>query len=129
MLLGRGRDLCTKPALLAAAGGKPSELSALAGSIRVCGQGKRPGRSERPERGPQLTSPSDRRRSCLLRIRDLQIALGEFLDVHILERDNPHILYKSRRTIHVPDPGILHGDLEENLAVLGLPDVELDLVR
>src|SRR5580658_7089982 len=66
--------------------------------------------------------------TALFLFRDLQIALGEFLDVHILERDDPHILNKTGRTVHVPNPGVLHGDLEVHLAVFGGPDIELDLV-
>ena len=46
-------------------------------------------------------------------------ALGQFLDVDVLERDNPHVLHEPRRPVHVPDPGVLHDDLEEHLAVVG----------
>src|SRR5579875_1086542 len=64
----------------------------------------------------------------LLGPRYLKVALGEFLHVDVLERNNPHVLYKPRRAVHVPHPGILHGDLEVHLAVVRGADLKVDVV-
>src|ERR1700722_8085026 len=73
------------------------------------------------------TGVAQRRRELLL-LGDLEVALGQFLDVHVLERNNSYILHETRRPVHVPHPGILHRDLEEHLAVVGRADVQLHLV-
>src|SRR3984957_8834207 len=57
------------------------------------------------------TGVAQRRRELLL-LGDLEVALGQFLDVHVLERNNSYILHETRRPVHVPHPGILHRDLE-----------------
>src|SRR6266516_25576 len=57
-----------------------------------------------------------------------QVALGQFLDVDVLEGDDPYIFHKTGRPVHVPYPGIPHRDLEEDLAVVGGADVQLDLI-
>src|SRR5262249_4861956 len=59
---------------------------------------------------------------------DLQVALGQFLDVDVLECDNPDVPDEPGWPVHVPDPGIMHGDLEEHLAVIGRTDLEVDIV-
>src|SRR5579859_7647303 len=59
----------------------------------------------------------------LLRVRELEITLGEFLDIDVLERHNLNVLHKTRRTVHIPHPGVLHDNLEEDLTVVGGPDV------
>src|SRR6516162_5640403 len=64
----------------------------------------------------------------LLGVGDLEVALGEFLDVDVLERHDLDVLNEPSGPVHVPHPGVLHGDLEEHLAVLGRADVQLDLV-
>src|SRR6516164_8579111 len=64
----------------------------------------------------------------LLRVRDLEVALGELLDVDVLERHDLDVLDEPGGPVHVPHPGVLHGDLEEHLAVIGRADVQLDLV-
>src|ERR1022692_1311901 len=70
------------------------------------------------EPGPSQKAP--------LLVGNLQVALGQFLDVHVLEGDHADILNEPRGPVHVPDPGVLHGHLEENLTVIGCPHVELD---
>src|SRR5579859_256187 len=59
----------------------------------------------------------------LLRVRELEITLGEFLDIDVLERHNLNVLHKTRRAVHIPHPGVLHDNLEEDLTVVGGPDV------
>src|SRR5581483_7660153 len=61
-------------------------------------------------------------------LRQLKVGLGQFLDVNVLERDDPHVLDKTGRAVHVPDPRVPHGDLEVDLAVIARPHVELDVV-
>src|ERR1700689_5385750 len=87
-----------------------------------------PGRIRPPGKYPRKAAgrrPAPARRRLLL-LGHLQVTLGEFLDVDVLEGDHPDILHEPGRPVHVPDPGILHGDLEEDLAVVGGADVELD---
>src|SRR6266487_1884847 len=64
----------------------------------------------------------------LLLVGQLQIALGELFDVDVLEGDDAYVLDEPRGPVHIPHPGILHGDLEEDLAVVGRPYVELHLI-
>src|SRR5215467_10442311 len=64
----------------------------------------------------------------LLGVGDLEVALSEFVDVDVLERDNLDILNEPGGPVHIPHPGVLHGDLEEHLAVVGRADVQLDLI-
>src|SRR5215470_12619911 len=64
----------------------------------------------------------------LLGVGDLEVALGEFLDVDVLERHDLDVLDETGGAVHVPHPGVLHDDLEEHLAVVGRADVQLDLV-
>src|SRR5689334_15212074 len=59
---------------------------------------------------------------------DLEVALGQFLYVHVLERHHADVLHETGGAVHVPHPGILHRDFEEDLAVLRRADVQLDLV-
>src|ERR1039457_5746013 len=65
----------------------------------------------------------------LLGVGHLEVAAREFLDVHVLEGHDPDILHESRRPVHVPDPRVLHCDLEIHFTVLGRPYVQLNLVR
>src|ERR1022692_174142 len=58
----------------------------------------------------------------------LKVALGQFLDVDILEGHDPDVLDEPGRPVHVPHPGVVHGDLEEHLAVVGGTDLEVDVV-
>src|SRR5215468_12118661 len=67
-------------------------------------------------------------RSGLLGVGNLEVALGKFFDVDVLERHNPNILHETGRPVHVPNPCVLHGDFKEDLAVLGCANVQLDLV-
>src|SRR4051812_34507638 len=46
-----------------------------------------------------------------------EVGLGQLLDVHILEGDHPYVLDEPSRPVHVPHPGVLHGELEEDLTV------------
>src|SRR5215472_7840946 len=64
----------------------------------------------------------------LLGVGDLEVALGELLDVDVLKRDDLDVLDEPGGPVHVPHPGVLHGDLEEHLTVVGGADVQLDLV-
>src|SRR5215470_2510691 len=77
-----------------------------------------------------LDAPGQLRRALkrLLGVGDLEVALGEFLDVDVLERHDLDVLNEPGGPVHVPHPGVLHGDLEEHFAVLGRADVQLDLV-
>src|SRR6516162_8322511 len=59
----------------------------------------------RPEPGP----PSGEALLLVVWVGELKVALGEFLDVDVLEGDDPDVLHKSRWAVHVPHPGILHG--------------------
>src|SRR5258708_32001533 len=68
-------------------------------------------------------------RKARLVLRQFKVALGELLDVDVLERDYPHVLDETRRPIHVPYPGVLHDDLEEHFPVVCRLDVHLDVVR
>ena len=47
---------------------------------------------------------------------DLELGLGELLDVDVLERDHPDLLDEARRAVHVPDPRIGHANLVVDLA-------------
>src|SRR6516162_10345695 len=67
-------------------------------------------------------------RKLLLRVGDLEVALGELLDVDVLKRHDLDVLDEPCGPVHVPHPGVLHGDLEEHLAIVGRADVQLDLV-
>src|ERR1022692_2792840 len=58
----------------------------------------------------------------------LKVAFGQFLDVDILEGHDPDVLDEPGRPVHVPHPGVVHGDLEEHLAVVGGTDLEDDVV-
>src|SRR5215467_6249692 len=93
-------------------------MSGCISQVRVCGRGQaesgRCGRLRAICQYDVVREGPER----LLGIWDLQVTLGEFLDVDILESDYTDILDKTRRAIHVPDPGILHGDLEEHLTVV-----------
>src|SRR5690606_18138771 len=55
----------------------------------------------------------------------LQIALVELFDVHVLERQYAHLLDEAGGPVHVPHPRVRHGDLEEDLT---LDRVHLHLV-
>src|SRR6476469_5968613 len=41
----------------------------------------------------------------------------QFLDVDVLERDDPDALHEPRRTVDIPDPGVLEREVEVDLAV------------
>ena len=57
----------------------------------------------------------------------LEVAGGELLDVDVLERQHPHRLHETVGAVDVPDPDVLHRDLEVEV-VLGVAAGELDLV-
>src|ERR1700730_14010763 len=44
-------------------------------------------------------------------LRELQVALGEFLDIDVPEGDDPDVLHEPRWAVHIPHPGVLHGVL------------------
>src|SRR6266436_3144994 len=75
-----------------------------------------------------------RRRSCRDELKlsgllgKLQVALGQFLDIDVLERHDPHVLHEPGRAIHIPDPRVVHRDLEEHLAVVGCAHLEVHVV-
>src|SRR4051794_21181369 len=77
--------------------------------------------------GRLWTNPSPTRgiRGSPSAARELQVALVQLLDVHVLEREHPHLLDEPGRPVHVPDPGVRHRHLEEDLA---LDRVHLHLV-
>src|SRR5215813_8071386 len=58
----------------------------------------------------------------------LQVALRQFLDIHVLEGHDPYVLHEPGRAVHVPDPRVVHGDLEEHLAVVGRADLKVHVV-
>src|ERR1039457_2158272 len=58
-----------------------------------------------------------------LRFRNLQIALCELFDVHVLERHDLDVLHEPRRSVHVPHPGVGHAHLEKHLTAR-VTDVE-----
>src|SRR5258708_36560907 len=58
----------------------------------------------------------------------LEVALGQFLDIDVLERHDPDVLHEPGRAIHVPDPRVVHGDLEEHLTVTPPPPPQLHAV-
>src|SRR6266480_7035822 len=64
----------------------------------------------------------------LLGFGNLEVALGKFLDVDVFEGHDLDVLNEPGGPVHVPHPGVLHGDLEEHLTVVGRADVQLDLV-
>src|SRR5262249_6808090 len=80
--------------------------------------------------GPCLAAPGRRRGAWrrLLGVGNLEVAPGEFLDVDVLERHDLDVLHEPGGPVHVPHPGVLHGDLEEHVTVLGRADVQFDLV-
>src|SRR6185312_10036064 len=47
----------------------------------------------------------------------VQLGLVQLLDVDVLEGEHPDVLDEPGRPVHVPDPGIAHGDLEVDLTV------------
>src|SRR5215218_2025682 len=51
-------------------------------------------------------------------LRQLQVRLGQLLDVDVLEGDDLHALDEAGRAVDVPDPGVGHRDLEVDLATL-----------
>src|SRR3954451_9654338 len=55
------------------------------------------------------------------------VRLLEFLDVDVLERHDAHVLDEPGGAVHVPDPRVVHLDLEVDLAV-GVSHVQVDLV-
>src|SRR6266566_8678429 len=115
---------CGRPAL--AVDGR-SRLSLALALMR--GGTAAPGRPGGPMRLPRPRRARDPpRRRPLFGFGQFQVALGQFLDVDVLEGDDPYIFHKTGRTVHVPHPGILHRDLEEDLAVVGGADVQLDLI-
>src|SRR5690242_3998489 len=57
--------------------------------------------------------------------RQLQVALVQLLDVHVLECENADLLHETRRAVHVPHPRVRHRHLEEHLT---LDRVHLHLV-
>src|ERR1700751_5685356 len=63
-----------------------------------------------------------------LLVGHLELRPGQFLGVDCLERHSPDLLHEPGRPVHVPDPGILHDDLEVHLSVLGAVHVQLHLV-
>src|SRR5262245_47131214 len=75
--------------------------------------------------GPCLAAPGRRGGAWqrLLGVGNLEVAPGEFLDVDVLERHDLDVLHESGGPVHVPHPGVLHGDLEEHVTVLGRADV------
>src|SRR5262249_55161714 len=70
--------------------------------------------------GPCLAAPGRRRGAWrrLLGVGNLEVAPGEFLDVDVLERHDLDVLHEPGGPVHVPHPGVLHGDLEEHITVL-----------
>src|SRR5258708_32756713 len=58
----------------------------------------------------------------------LEVALGQVLDINVLELHDPDVLHEPGRAVHVPDPRVVHGDLEEHLTVVGRPDLEVHVV-
>src|SRR5258708_2597056 len=64
----------------------------------------------------------------VVRVRELKVALSQFLNVDVLEGDYPNVLHEPRRAVHIPHPGVLHGDLEEHLAVVRGVHIELNLI-
>src|SRR6478609_7390148 len=58
----------------------------------------------------------------------LEVALGQLLDVDVLERHDPHVLDEPGGAVDVPHPRVGHGDVEVDVAadVAVLP-VELQL--
>src|ERR1051326_9085871 len=75
-------------------------------------------------------SPGPKRsgEALVLFVGELEVTLGELFDVHVLEGDDTHVLDEPGRAVHVPHPGVLHGDFEVDLAVVRRADVELHLV-
>src|SRR5262245_22219488 len=59
--------------------------------------------------------------------RERDVGLLQLLDVDVLERHHADVLDEPRRPVHVPHPGVVHLDLEVDLAV-DVADVQVDLV-
>lgn len=55
------------------------------------------------------------------------VGLFELFHIDVLERHHSNILDETGRTVHVPHPGVVHLDLEVDLAV-GVAHVQVDLV-
>src|SRR5580700_3753469 len=49
---------------------------------------------------------------------NLQVRLGQFLDVDVLEGDYTYVLDESGGAVHIPHPRVSHRNLEEDLAVV-----------
>src|ERR1700683_1934254 len=60
--------------------------------------------------------------------RELKLALRQLFDVDVLEGYDPDVLHEPGRAVHVPHPGVVHGDLEEHFAVIGRPHLQVDIV-
>src|SRR6266540_1206484 len=61
--------------------------------------------------------------------RSLQPLLADqLLDVDVLEGDHAHLVDEPRRTVHVPDPRVVQGEVEVGVAVL-IAHLQVDLVR
>lgn len=99
-------------------------MLAAAGFIERCEQGWRLPRTRRaaarsaeqprPPPGPHHHRVGDRSG-----LGQFEVALGQLFDVDVLESNDPHILDKTGGSVHVPHPGVLHRDFEEDLAVVG----------
>src|SRR6478735_3604975 len=60
-------------------------------------------------------------------LRRLEVRGCELLDVDVLERHDLDVLGEAGRPVHVPYPGVAHGDLEVRVTRLGA-DLQVDLV-
>src|SRR5437868_6111376 len=81
------------------------------------------GREEAPARWPGRLSP------CEALLGHFQVGLGQLFHVDILKGDNADIFNKTGWAVHVPDPGVLHLHVEEDVAVLRRPYLEVHRVR
>src|SRR6201999_2385378 len=99
------------------------------GPVRERGQNEGPGRggtwAARLRQGRTVARVRSGRG---LVVGEFEVALGQFLDVDVLERDDADVLDEAGRAVHVPDPGVLHDDLEKDLAIVRVAHVELNLV-
>src|SRR6201995_1687725 len=111
-------------------GGKCSrtgEGRGVSGPVRERGQNEGPGRGGTWAAGLRQGRTAARVRSGRgLVVGEFEVALGQFLDVDVLERDDADVFDEAGRAVHVPDPGVLHDDLEKDLAIVRVAHVELN---
>src|SRR5689334_3824329 len=63
---------------------------------------------------------------CLV-ARELEVGLVQLLDVDVLEREHTHRLHETCWAVHVPDPRVVHRQLEVDLAV-GVTGLQINVV-